>query len=132
MTTGSKTIVLVFSPPVQRHEPVGIANVVVGGLDLEIAAIEAAWLASQACPERRGEVSLDVRVGPRSAGHRDRGDAVEFIAQRLPFLPFEELGERHGLAQGDVHGRRSLSQKQGERELLVVTQAPTLPAVTRR
>ena len=30
-------------------------------------------------------------------------DAVEFVAQRLPFLPGEEFGERHGVSRSDVH-----------------------------
>jgi len=37
---------------------------------------------------------------PRAAGHAYRTGAVEFIANGLPFLPREEFGKRHGLAQG--------------------------------
>ena len=37
---------------------------------------------------RQPELNLRVRIG--SAGHRDRPEAVEFIAQFLAFLPGEE------------------------------------------
>ena len=40
----------------------------------------------------------------RSAGHGGGFDAIEFVAQFLPFLPFEEFGERHRLPHGEVHG----------------------------
>src|SRR5208337_1475428 len=40
----------------------------------------------------------------RAAGHGGGFDAIEFVAQFLPFLPFEEFGERHRLPHGEVHG----------------------------
>src|SRR5271157_2893192 len=40
----------------------------------------------------------------RAAGHGDGLDAIEFVAQFLPVLPFEEFGERHRLPHGEVHG----------------------------
>src|SRR5271165_6785822 len=40
----------------------------------------------------------------RAAGHGGGFDAIEFVAQFLPVLPFEEFGERHRLPHGEVHG----------------------------
>src|SRR5208282_3030440 len=40
----------------------------------------------------------------RAAGHGGGFDAIEFVAQFLPVLPFEEFGERHRLPYGEVHG----------------------------
>src|SRR5271165_1227322 len=40
----------------------------------------------------------------RAAGHGGGFDAIEFVAQFLPVLPFEEFGKRHRLPHGEVHG----------------------------
>src|SRR5271169_103761 len=40
----------------------------------------------------------------RAAGHGGGFDAIEFVAQFLPFLPFKEFGKRHQLPHGEVHG----------------------------
>ena len=77
---------------------VGVADVVLRDLKFEVAAIEAARTPSEARPERSGQVGLNVSVPGRSACHGDGADAVEFVAQGLPFLPLEEFGERHGFA----------------------------------
>ena len=77
---------------------VGVADLTVRNLKLEVASIEATRLASEARAERRGEVGLDVCVTGRPADHRHGADAIEFVAQRLPLLPLEEFGERHGFA----------------------------------
>ena len=37
-------------------------------------------------------------MSERSTRHGDGADAIEFVAQGLPFLPLEEFGERHGFA----------------------------------
>jgi hypothetical protein len=39
----------------------------------------------------------------RAAGHGEGFDAIEFVAQFLPLLPFEEFGERHRLSHSEVH-----------------------------
>src|SRR5271170_2012299 len=38
-----------------------------------------------------------------AACHGGGFDAIEFVAQFLPVLPFEEFGERHRLSHGEVH-----------------------------
>ena len=83
---------------------VGITDVALSNLKFEVAAKKLARAAPEAARQGKSQVALDTRVSHAAAGHRNRADAVEFVAQRLPFLPFEELGERHGLAQGEVHG----------------------------
>jgi len=82
------------------HETVRIANVIVRGLNLEAAAQELAGLAAKAAGQGEGEIALDPGVGERPAGHGGGADAVELVAQGLPFLALEEFGERHGFAQG--------------------------------
>ncbi len=69
---------------------VGIADVA-GGFDLEVTAVVFARFAAQPSAERGGYIGLDIGVSGRSAGHGDRLEAVEFIAQRLLFLPIEEF-----------------------------------------
>jgi hypothetical protein len=101
ITTGSETTVLAFSPDVQ----VGIANVLVDRADLEVASVKPAQLASEAVSQRGRDIRLNVGVGARAARHRDRSDAVEFVAQGLPFLPCKEFSEGHGFTQREVHER---------------------------
>ena len=67
-------------------------------LEFEVAAVELARLAAEASADGDSEISLDVCVADAAADHRDGADAVEFVAQGLPFLPLEEFGERHGFA----------------------------------
>ena len=73
-------------------------------LKLEVAPVEATSLASETPAKGGREISLDGRVAICPAGHGDGADSVEFVAYGLPFLPFEEFGERHGIAQGEVDG----------------------------
>jgi hypothetical protein len=75
-----------------------------GELKLEVAAVESTWLAAEAPDEGEGEISLDGGVAGGPADHGDRAGSVEFVAELLSFLPGEELGERHGLGNGKVHG----------------------------
>jgi hypothetical protein len=84
---------------------VGIADVAFRDLKFEIASVELARLSAEAACQGKSQISLDGRVTECAAGHGDGADAVEFVAQGLPFLPFEELGERHRFAQGKVHRR---------------------------
>ena len=60
--------------------------------------MEATSLATETPAKGGCEISLDGRVAIRPARHGDGADAIEFVAQGLPFLPLEEFGERHGFA----------------------------------
>ena len=104
--------------PVDRgadDHAVRISDVALSDLELEVAAIITAWLPSQARPERSGHIRLNVGMPSRSAGHGDGTDAIELVAQRLPFLPFEELGERHGSQLGEAHERVFITDWGGRR-----------------
>ena len=68
------------------------------GLDLEIAAEELTWLTAEPDTKGDSEIPLDLSVPDAAADHRHGADAIEFVAQGLPFLPLEEFGERDGLA----------------------------------
>ena len=83
---------------------VGITDVAIRDLKFEVAAEELAGRAKEAARQGEGEISLDDGVAKCPAGHGDGSDAVKFVAQGLPFLPFEEFGKRHGFVQGKVHG----------------------------
>ena len=72
-------------------------------LKFEVASKELTWVAAEAGGQGEREIALNLGVTGCSAGHGDGADAVEFVAQGLPFLPLEELGERNGFAQGKVH-----------------------------
>ncbi len=75
----------------------------VSDLNLEVAAKELAGFAAKAPADGYRKVSLNCCVGKRPTGPRNGCDPVELVAQRLPLLPREEFGERHRLAQGEVH-----------------------------
>src|ERR1700677_970207 len=90
-----------------HHHSVWIADMVVGDLDLEIAPIKLTGLTSQPAAKSYGEIPLDYRMASGAAGHRDGLEAIEFVAQFLPLLPWEEFGERHWLVRPEVHGRQS-------------------------
>ena len=79
-------------------DAIGVAGVVLFGLDLEIAAEELTRLTAEARSKGESEIPLDLCVPDAAAGHRHGADAIEFVAQGLPFLPLEEFGERHGFA----------------------------------
>ena len=86
-----------------HHHSVRVTNVIVSDADLEIASVKAAGLAPKPSHKSDCQVSLNCGMTSRAAGHGHRFDAIEFVAQFLPLLPFEEFGERHGLAHGEVH-----------------------------
>jgi hypothetical protein len=67
-------------PPHPASIAVGVADVVVSDLDLEIATEELTRLATEASSQGVGQISLDGGVRAGSAGHGDRGDAIEFVA----------------------------------------------------
>ena len=92
---------------------VWIADMVLGDLDLEVAAEELAWLSAQAASERHRKIPLDCRMASGAAGHGDGLDAVKFVAQFLPLFPREEFGKRHRLPHSEVHGRQSSTVAHG-------------------
>src|SRR5208337_4468516 len=87
-----------------KHDSVRVATAVFGRLDLEVAAEELTGFAAQAVSDPHREVALDSGMAEAAAGHGGGFDAIEFVAQFLPFLPFKEFGERHRLPHGEVHG----------------------------
>jgi hypothetical protein len=78
-------------------------------LKLEVAAEELGRRAAETAGQGEGEVPLNRCVCERPTGHRDGTDPVEFVAQGLPILPFEEFSERHGFTDGEVHHRESIT-----------------------
>ena len=97
---------------------VRIAGAILSDQNFEVASMKFARLAAQAASDRDREVALDIGVGRRSSGHGGGFDAIEFVAQFLPLLPFEEFGERHGLAHGEVHGGHCSTVPHGRSLLL--------------
>jgi len=76
---------------------------VLGDLDLEIAAIKLTRLTSQPPADSYREIPLDCRMASGAAGHSDGLDTVKFVAQFPPLFPFEEFGQRHGFTNSKVH-----------------------------
>ena len=104
MTTGLRTILSEGSKSEQGTISVGVATAVFGRLDLEVAAEELTGSAAQTVSDRHREVALDSGMAEAAAGHGGGFDAIEFVAQFLPFLPFKEFGERHRFPHSEVHG----------------------------
>ena len=81
-------------------------------LKFKVAAIEAAGLASQPRPwsaaARLACMSACPAVPPVMATGPDPHRI--HVAQGLPFLPFEEFGERQGSQDGKVHGSLYVSR----------------------
>src|SRR5271166_366966 len=103
-----------------QYHAVRIADVALRNLKFEVAPVEATSLAPETPAKGGREISLDGRVAIRPAGYGDGADSVEFVTQGLPFLPFEEFGERHGSAQGEVPGKPLLSDRLGGGRLVAV------------
>src|SRR5208282_4522008 len=74
-------------------------------LDLRVRAPRRALSALQRIIEAATQVVADPVMRQRPPGHRARANAVELVAALLLGLPSEELGDRHGSAQSDVHAR---------------------------
>src|SRR5208337_4695316 len=82
---------------------VGVTAAVVGDQNFEVAAIKFTRHAAHTVSKRSDEVGLNIGVGRRSACHGGGFNTIEFVAQFLPLLPFEEFGERHRFPHGEVH-----------------------------
>jgi hypothetical protein len=74
-----------------------------GDLDLERGSPGAAGSSLETVAQQCPHIAADRFVRDCPPGHRDRLEAVEFVAQFLPFLPGKELRQRHGLAESGGH-----------------------------